>query len=208
VVTCFERYHGVGGRHVTWDESSERYKEQDERLGHALHASSGDRHGRTELRTNQTVPGLAGPALRPDLQVYNHDQRTVAVVDLAIAFDEQPRDDPESSGLAKATTEKKAKYAGVKRHLERQGWKVHLSALVYGPLGSVAPSNYKVYTEHLGLLKRDAKRLDQQLSVACIQSSRRIWNWHCAQHRARQHQASGGRRVTETGGAPSRTDRR
>uniref|UniRef100_H3H5C4 Reverse transcriptase domain-containing protein n=1 Tax=Phytophthora ramorum TaxID=164328 RepID=H3H5C4_PHYRM len=124
---------------------------------------------------------------------------------------DHPRDDPESSGLAKAAAEKKAKYAGIKRHLERQGWKVHLSALVYGSLGSVAPSNYKVYTEHLGLLKRDAKRLDRQLSVACIQSSRRIWNLHCAQHRARQHQdqpASRGRRVTETGGTPSRTDRR
>ncbi|KAG2938889.1 hypothetical protein PC118_g26000, partial [Phytophthora cactorum] len=80
-------------------------------------------------------------------------------------------------------------------------------------LGSVAASNYTVYTEHLGLLKRDAKRLDRTLSVQCIQSSRRIWNLHCAKHRARQHQhqaqpQSRGRRVTETGGTPSRTDRR
>uniref|UniRef100_H3GYD3 Reverse transcriptase domain-containing protein n=1 Tax=Phytophthora ramorum TaxID=164328 RepID=H3GYD3_PHYRM len=195
----------------TMDSIRGRHDDALKEIERTLHASSGDRQGRTELRTNQTVPGLAGPALRPDLQVYNHDQRTVAVVDLAIAFDEQPRDDPESSGLAKAAAEKKAKYAGIKRHLERQGWKVHLSALVYGSLGSVAPSNYKVYTEHLGLLKRDAKRLDRQLSVACIQSSRRIWNLHCAQHRARQHQdqpAPRGRRVTETGGTPSRTDRR
>ncbi|KAE9565677.1 hypothetical protein CGMCC3_g18138, partial [Colletotrichum fructicola] len=44
----------------------------------ALRTSSG---ARRELRVNQTVPGLPGPALRPDLQVYNHDQRTVAVVD-------------------------------------------------------------------------------------------------------------------------------
>ncbi|KAG2759384.1 hypothetical protein Pcac1_g28554 [Phytophthora cactorum] len=176
----------------------------------ALRTSSG---ARRELRVNQTVPGLPGPALRPDLQVYNHDQRTVAVVDLAVAFDRQDSDDAASSGLAKAAAEKAAKYAGIKRHLERQGWKVHLSALVYGSLGSVAASNYTVYTEHLGLLKRDAKRLDRTLSVQCIQSSRRIWNLHCAKHRARQHQhqaqpQSRGRRVTETGGTPSRTDRR
>ncbi|KAG2791601.1 hypothetical protein PC111_g23849 [Phytophthora cactorum] len=179
-------------------------------IEHALRTSSG---ARRELRVNQTVPGLPGPALRPDLQVYNHDQRTVAVVDLAVAFDRQDSDDAASSGLAKAAAEKAAKYAGIKRHLERQGWKVHLSALVYGSLGSVAASNYTVYTEHLGLLKRDAKRLDRTLSVQCIQSSRRIWNLHCAKHRARQHQhqaqpQSRGRRVTETGGTPSRTDRR
>ncbi|KAE8876356.1 hypothetical protein PF001_g19418 [Phytophthora fragariae] len=38
----------------------------------ALIASSGDRQDRAELRVNQTVPSLASPALRPDLQLYNH----------------------------------------------------------------------------------------------------------------------------------------
>ncbi|KAG3110739.1 hypothetical protein C6341_g27885, partial [Phytophthora cactorum] len=32
-----------------------------------LLASSGDQQDRVELRVNQTVPSLAGPALRPDL---------------------------------------------------------------------------------------------------------------------------------------------
>ncbi|KAE9273433.1 hypothetical protein PR003_g29910, partial [Phytophthora rubi] len=128
-------------------------------------------------------------------------------VDLAVAFEEQASDDPESSGLARIAAHKRAKYDRIKRHLERQGWKVHLSALVYGSLGAVAGGNYKVYTEHLGLLKRDAKRLDRQLSRACIQSSRRIWNLHCAQHRARQHERPRGSRATETGGTPSRTGR-
>ncbi|RMX62682.1 hypothetical protein DD238_007978 [Peronospora effusa] len=128
-----------------------------------LHASINNRHGRTELRVNQTVPGLPGPALRPDLQLYNHDKRTVAVIDLAIAFDQQDRDDPTSSGLAKASAEEATKYASVLRHLASQGWTVHLSSLVYGSLGSVAPGNYKIYMDHLGLLKREAKRLDQQL---------------------------------------------
>ena len=180
----------------------------------ALRASSGDRQGRNEMRVNQTVPCMPGAALRPDLQVFNHDLRTVAVVDLAIAFDVQERDDPSSSGLTQAYAAKVLKYEGIKKHLERQGWTVELSALVYGSLGSVAPSNFKVFTEHLGLLKRDAKRLDRCLSASCIQSSRRIWNLHCSKHRARQHhvspQALGprGRQVTETGGTPSRTDRR
>ncbi|OWY95284.1 hypothetical protein PHMEG_00034749 [Phytophthora megakarya] len=177
----------------------------------ALIASSGDCKDRVELRVNQTVPSLAGPALRPDLQLYNHTKKTVAVVDLAVAFEEQASDDTESSALARIAVHKRTKYGSVQRHLERQGWKVHLSALVYGSLGAVAASNHKVYTEHLGLLKRVAKRLDRSLSAACIQASRRIWNLHCSQHRDRQqqrHQNARGSRVTETGGTPSHTGRR
>ena len=198
----------------TMDAIRGRHDDALKEIERTLRASSGDRQGRNEMRVNQTVPGMPGAALRPDLQVFNHDLRTVAVVDLAIAFDVQERDDPSSSGLTQAYAAKVLKYEGIKKHLERQGWTVELSALVYGSLGSVAPSNFKVFTEHLGLLKRDAKRLDRCLSASCIQSSRRIWNLHCSKHRARQHhvspQALGprGRQVTETGGTPSRTDRR
>jgi hypothetical protein len=171
-----------------------------------------DRAHRVEMRVNQTIPSLAGPALRPDLQVYNHTTKTVAVVDLAVAFDEQAGDDDATSQLARVAEHKRVKYEGVKRHLERQGWTVHLSALVYGALGSVARGNYKVLTEHLGLLKRDAKRLDRQISAACIQSSRRIWNWHRSQHRMRQRtpqrlRREGGRAAAETGGTPQRQRR-
>ncbi|KAH7489201.1 Retrovirus-related Pol polyprotein from type-1 retrotransposable element R2 [Phytophthora ramorum] len=192
----------------TMDAVRGRHDDALKHIERALHASSPGGQDRVELRVNQTVPSLAGPALRPDLQLYNHTKKTVAVVDLAVAFEEQASDDPESSALARIAAHKRAKYAGVKRHLERQGWKVHLSALVYGSLGAVPAGNHKVLTEHLGLLKRDAKRLDRQLSVACIQSSRRIWNLHCSQHRARQHQAPGGSRAAETGGTPPRTGRR
>ncbi|CAI5709506.1 unnamed protein product [Peronospora farinosa] len=165
-----------------------RHDEALKEIERTLHASINNRYGRTEIRVNQTVPGLPGPALRPDLQLYSHDKRTVVVIDLAIALDQQDRDDPTSSGLAKASAEKATKYASVLRHLASQGSTVHLSSLVYGSLGSVAPGNYKIYMDHLGLLKREAKRLDQHLSTACIQSSRRIWSLHCAKHRARQHQ--------------------
>uniref|UniRef100_A0AAV1V7Y8 Uncharacterized protein n=1 Tax=Peronospora matthiolae TaxID=2874970 RepID=A0AAV1V7Y8_9STRA len=196
----------------------------------AIASSAGDRKERVELRVNQTVPSLPGPALRPDLQVYNHTTRSVSVVDLAVAFEDQATDDPRTSSLARIAALKRAKYDCVKRHLERQGWTVHLSALVYGSLGAVAGGNLAVYTEHLGVLKRDAKRLDMHLSAECIKSSRRIWNLHCSQHRARQQgqgdvqgssrdQVHGrrhgrsrrdarGSRVTETGGTPSHQGRR
>uniref|UniRef100_H3H6I1 Reverse transcriptase n=1 Tax=Phytophthora ramorum TaxID=164328 RepID=H3H6I1_PHYRM len=149
----------------TMDAVRGRHDDALKHIERALHASSPGGQDRVELRVNQTVPSLAGPALRPDLQLYNHTKKTVTVVDLAVAFEEQASDDPESSALARIAAHKRAKYAGVKRHLERQGWKVHLSALVYGSLGAVPAGNHKVLTEHLGLLKRDAKRLDRQLSL-------------------------------------------
>ncbi|KAI9919510.1 hypothetical protein PsorP6_017425 [Peronosclerospora sorghi] len=113
---------------------------------------------------------------------------------------------------------------------------VHLSALVHGSLGAVASGNLAVYTEQLGVLKCDEKRLDKQLSAECIKSSRRMWNFHYGQHRVRQQgqgqvasqdhthvqaQGSGPRqgirrpsknardsRVVETVGTPSRQGRR
>ncbi|KAE9308229.1 hypothetical protein PF008_g21025 [Phytophthora fragariae] len=97
----------------------------------ALLTSSGDHHDRVGLRVNQTVPSLASPALRSDLQLYNHTKKTVVVVDLAVVFEKQASDDPKSSGLVRIAEHKRAKYDRIKRHLERQGWKVHLSAIVY-----------------------------------------------------------------------------
>ncbi|OWZ09523.1 reverse transcriptase [Phytophthora megakarya] len=181
----------------TMDAVCGRHDDALKTIERALVASSSDSKDRVEIRTNQTVPSLAGPALRPDLQLYNHTKRTVAVVDLAVAFEEQADDGTESSALARIAAHKRTKYGRVQRHLERQGWKVHLPALVYGSWVRWHPADHKVYTEQLGLLKRDAKRLD----------SRRIWNLHCSQHRDRQqqrHQNARGSRVTEkTGGTPS-----
>ncbi|CAI5725975.1 unnamed protein product [Peronospora destructor] len=109
-------------------------------------ASAGAHADRVELWVNQTVPSLPGPALRPDLQVYNHSKLT--------------------------------------------------------------GGNLVVCTEHLGLLKCDAKLMDRHLSADYITSSRRIWNMHCSMHRARQRPghsrpASRGSQLTETGGTPS-----
>ncbi|CAH0518672.1 unnamed protein product [Peronospora belbahrii] len=126
------------------------------------------RQGRTELRVNQTVPGMAGLDLRPDLQVYNNDTRTVAVVDLAIAFDQQDGDESSCSGLVEAAVNKTTKYAGIKRHLERQGWK-YTSRLLFTALWARWRVNGTSGSAHEG-----RKAAGRQLSTACIQSSRRI----------------------------------
>ncbi|OWY94125.1 hypothetical protein PHMEG_00036232, partial [Phytophthora megakarya] len=104
----------------TMDAVHGRHNESLKNIERALFASSGDAKDRVELRVNQTVPSLAGPALRPDLQLYNHTKKTVVVVDLAVVFEEQASDGPKSSGLVKAATDNETKYAGVKCHLQRQ----------------------------------------------------------------------------------------
>ncbi|KAF1325586.1 reverse transcriptase, partial [Globisporangium splendens] len=137
---------------------------------------------RLQLRVNQTVEGMAGQ-LRPDLQLFDTRSKTVVVADLAITYEDHQQDGPEFSSLAASAQRKIEKYQPIKAHLMQQGWTVHLSALVYGSLGSVLPGNFKVYTEELGLLKKDARRLNTTISTEAIKASRRIWNLHCALHR-------------------------
>lgn len=173
------------------------------RIGTAIREVVTGARGTKELRLNQTVPGFVGPALRPDIQLFDAATRTATVLDLAITHEEQTTDQQDSSTLHFAREHKIAKYAPIKRHLERAGWRVHLSALVYGSLGAVAAGNFAEYTEHLGLLKRDARRLDQRLCTENIKASRRIWNWHCSQHRTRQQARTGqgtGQRAQAEGG--------
>jgi ribonuclease HI len=171
-----------------------------EQIGAAINAAIKGRRTDTEVRLNQTVPEFNGPAWRPDIQVRDARSKTMVIADLAITFEDQPNDQSASSSLQHSREHKIAKYQPIAAALERQGWRVHTSAIVYGSLGSVHPSNFTVYTELLGLLKRDARRLNTTLSCHCIRSSRRVWNWHCGQHRARQHQRCQEGRAHGSGG--------
>jgi hypothetical protein len=137
---------------------------------------------RLQLLVNEEVEGLQGH-LRPDLQLFDTRSKVAVIADLAITYEDHQRDGPEFSSLAATAQRKIEKYQRIKEHLVRQGWMVHLSALVYGSLGSVLPRNFRVYTEELGVLKKDARRLDSTISTETIKSSRRIWNLHCALHR-------------------------
>uniref|UniRef100_A0AAV1VNS3 Reverse transcriptase n=1 Tax=Peronospora matthiolae TaxID=2874970 RepID=A0AAV1VNS3_9STRA len=87
----------------------------------AVASSAKDRTDRVELRVNQTVPSLPGPALRPVLQVYNHTTHSVLVVDPAVAFEDQATGDPKTSSIARIAELKRTKYDCIKQHLERQG---------------------------------------------------------------------------------------
>ncbi|GAB9477223.1 reverse transcriptase, partial [Globisporangium polare] len=130
------------------------------------------------FKVNETVTGFDGAALRPDIQLFNTREKTAAIIDLVVAFDDQPTDDSNTSNLRSAHNHKVTKYDPIKRHLQHQGWKVHVGAIVYGSLGSVMPSNFSEYTKHLGLYKKETRVLEREVSVTTIAASRRIWKLH------------------------------
>jgi hypothetical protein len=137
--------------------------------------------GKLTITVNSTVDGYSGPVLKPDLLVIDEENKTAVLADLAIAFEEQQSDNDAASKFDEIKRKKLTKYAPLKAHLQRQGYKTELSALVYGSLGSVANGNYQVYTEQLGLLKKDARQLEYTLATNHIKASKRIWGFHTLQ---------------------------
>ncbi|GAB9477239.1 hypothetical protein Gpo141_00014302, partial [Globisporangium polare] len=55
--------------------------------------------GALVLRVDQVVPGFDSQALRSDIELYNRGTKTAAIVDLAVAFEDQPTDRIDSSSL-------------------------------------------------------------------------------------------------------------
>lgn len=123
------------------------------------------------------MEGLPGRPLRPDLQIYDATSKTAYICDLSIAFEAQKTNDPAAGNMRVRSTEKLVKYQSAKDFLETMGWRVQVSALVYGSLGSVLPSNGPP-TEQLRLTKKNANQLNRRISVACVQASYKIWRMH------------------------------
>ncbi|CAI5710576.1 unnamed protein product [Hyaloperonospora brassicae] len=78
------------------------------------------------------VEGLPGRQLRPDIQIFDAASRTAYICDLAIAFEAQKTDDPTTGNMRVRHAEKLVKYQRAKEFLETMGWRVQVSALVYG----------------------------------------------------------------------------
>ncbi|CAI5723847.1 unnamed protein product [Peronospora effusa] len=123
----------------------------------------------------------------------------MVIADLAITFEDQSAGARHSS-LQLSHDYKTLKYQLIVAELEHKGWRLQTAAIVYGSLGSVQPSNFKTYTEKLKLLKTEARQLDLQLSSYCVRASHRIWEWHCRQHRERQHSDTASRVPRGSGG--------
>ena len=185
------------------DAIRQRHDDALEKIGARIRQALTRAKSGAELRLNQTVPEYTGAALRPDIVLRDATAKTVVIADLAITFEDQSASARHSS-LRLSYGHKTLKYQPIVSELQHKGWRVQNVAIVYGSLGSVLPTNYKVFTEDFKLLKTEARQLDLQLSSHCIRASSRIWNWHCRQHRVRQH--SGASRVSRgSGGTPRHT---
>ncbi|TYZ67402.1 hypothetical protein PybrP1_005311, partial [[Pythium] brassicae (nom. inval.)] len=143
----------------------------------------------------EQVEGFTGAAFRPDIQLFDRSSRAVVISDVAVAFEDQTSEDTGSSNLAFVHDVKLRKYAPLVRHLERQGWRVKLSAIVFGSLGSVSPRNFKILTEDLHLLKKTANKTLRSASTAAIKASHRIWRLHAGGEQIRQARGTTGDRV-------------
>ena len=170
------------------------------KIRHALvRAKSG-----AELRLNQTVPEYTGAALHPDIVLRDVAAKTLVIADLAVTFEDQASGARHSS-LQLSYDHKILKYQSIAAELRLKGWRVQTTAIVYGALVSVQPSNFKVYTEELRLHKGEARQLDLPLSSLCVRASHRIWRWHCRQHRERQRSGTASRATRGSGGTPQST---
>uniref|UniRef100_A0AAV1VNV4 Reverse transcriptase n=1 Tax=Peronospora matthiolae TaxID=2874970 RepID=A0AAV1VNV4_9STRA len=157
-----------------------------------------------ELRINQTVPEYTGAALHPYIVVRDVAAKIMVIADLAVTFEDHAASARHSS-LQLSHDFKVNKYQPIVAELRLNRWRVQTTALVYGSLGSVHPSNLKTYTETLGLLKIEARQLDLQLLSHCVRSSHRIWSWHCRQHGYRQRGGTASRALHRSGGTRQST---
>ncbi|KAE9286978.1 hypothetical protein PF008_g26537 [Phytophthora fragariae] len=185
----------------------QRHDDALERIAAPLRHKVEKSGGKLEVAINRTVPEYTGAALRPDIVFRNTETKRAVIVDLAITHKDQPADAATSSALQASRDHKITKYQSVAAAMQRAGWTVRVAGIVYGSLGSVLPSNFKVCTELLALLKRDARRLDRKLSSHCIRASARIWSQYCAQHRLRQRSRNSSRAPRRSGGTSRRSSR-
>ena len=163
-----------------------------ERITTAIKSSSANR-GKT-LQVD-AAPEDMETQLRPDILLKDEKRKTVAIADLAIAFE-----DHKKNSFGEARLRKEEKYAGIKRHYEARGYRVTVQALVYGSLGCIAQENMQVLTRNLGINARTAYAVQRDISLDCIRYSHQIWGFHAADNGSRHatgaQRSRGGRRPT------------
>lgn len=112
--------------------------------------------GSLEVTFDKHVAEVAVLAFKLNIQMYSHTTKTACISDLSDSFNDQSSDDPATSNLAFAYEHKVRKYAPLTCHLERAGWQVYLSAIVFDSPDSGHTRNYNIRTKQLSLYKRTA----------------------------------------------------
>ncbi len=113
--------------------------------------------------------------LRPDLILRDEKNKKIAIVDLAITFE-----DHRKNAFVDARARKVEKYQDLKQEYEARGYRVALNALVYGSLGCISANNEEVLRRDLGVAPHTARTLQRSISLSCIRHSSTIWRYHAA----------------------------
>lgn len=124
--------------------------------------------------------------LRPDLILRDDKAKELAMVDVAIAFE-----DHKKNSFADARARKQEKYEELKQEYEARGYKVTLDALVYGSLGCIDRGNFAVLTKTLSVSSTESRRLQRLISLDCIRHSHKIWAYHAADNGTRARRGGG-----------------
>lgn len=144
------------------------------------------RANKTKTLTVDKSPPDIETQLRPDLILRDDKAKTLAIVDLAITFE-----DHKKNAFADARARKQEKYNELKQEYVSRGYQVTLDALVYGSLGCIDRENFSVLTKALNVSKTEIRRLQRLISLDCIKHSHKIWAYHAADNGMRAGRGGG-----------------
>jgi hypothetical protein len=111
--------------------------------------------------------------VKPDIVVINEKAKTVAIVDLAVTFE-----DAHNDALSTAYDGKIAKYTPLADWYKSRGYTTQLKALVYGSLGAIHTDNLGTLVTVLGIQRKFAVKMQQFITVDLLRSAALIWNCH------------------------------
>lgn len=126
-----------------------------------------------EVRVNQRVEGVHGELreLRPDLVVRHEQSKSVVICDVTVPFENR------SVAFEEARARKVIKYAALAEDLRQQGYRVVVTALVVGALGSWDQRNEAVL-DLLRVSRRYAILMRRLIVSDTIRWSRDIYVEH------------------------------
>ena len=115
--------------------------------------------------------------VKPDITILNETNKTVKIVDLAVAFE-----DAHHNALDATRQMKIQKYQPLADWYTSKGYQVALDAVVYGSLGATHPNNACVLTSILKIQKKFAEKMQQYITVDLIRDGTLIWILHYRGH--------------------------
>ncbi|RHY15432.1 hypothetical protein DYB32_010765, partial [Aphanomyces invadans] len=130
------------------------------------------------LLVEQPLPEFTDALLKPDIILVDDANKTAAICDLAVSFDDGNIQGSGLTGFQTRAAEKIDKYGRLSRFLGSKGYDVSSCALIFGSLGSVLPDNQAVLTSTFNLSRGTATKLQTQLSSHHIRLCRQIWRRH------------------------------